>query len=76
MPKGKAKVTSNEIQQLVIARLQQLSAKRGISIGAEGSFTKKELIREVEKGTMIGKKMVKIELNYLRAMKKIALKRR
>lgn len=71
MVRNKAKVTNEEVRELVIARLRQLSPKRGISIGGEGSFTKKELIREVEKGSEIGKKMVKIEMSYLRSLKKL-----
>lgn len=72
MTRKKTKVTNEEVRQLVMARLRQLSPKRGISIGSEGSFTKKELIREVEKKSAIGKKMVKIEMNYLRSLKKFS----
>lgn len=58
----------DEIKQLVIARLQTLPEDVGISIGAEGDFNKNELISHVEQDDDIGKQIVEVEMNFLRAM--------
>ena len=58
-----------EIQELVIARLRTLPDGKEISIGAEGEFTKEELIEHVRADDAIGKKMIAIEMNFLRALK-------
>lgn len=66
----KNKITDAEIRRLVIERLKTLPSEKQISIGDKGSFTKNELINRVELGDDIGKKMIKIELEFLRALKK------
>jgi len=58
-----------EIKELVIARLKTLPEDKGVSIGADGEFTKDELIRHVQEGDEIGKKMVEIEMDFLRSLK-------
>ncbi len=58
------------IKALVIARLETLPPNRKISIGSYGEFTKSELIEHVKREDEIGKKIVEIELEFLRAMKK------
>lgn len=58
-----------EIKELVIARLQTLPEGKEISIGSDGEFTKEELIRHVEKGDEIGKKITEVEINFLRSLK-------
>jgi len=35
------------------------------------AFTKEELIREVKKGTKVGKLMTRVELEYLKGLKNI-----
>jgi len=65
-------VTKNDhIQALVIARLETMPENLAISIGKDGNFNKKDLIKHVKKADAIGKKMVKVELNYLRSLKTI-----
>lgn len=66
---AKSKITGVEIRKLVVARLKTLPSGKQISIGNEGSFTKDELIARVQSGDAVGEKMVKIELEFLRAMK-------
>jgi hypothetical protein len=61
--------TEKEIIDLVVARLQKLPAEKEISIGSSGEFTKDELIEHVKKDDEIGKKMVAIEMDFLRSMK-------
>lgn len=71
MGKRKEKI-KREIKELVIARLEVsgfLPRGKKISIGSSGEFTKDELIEHVKKEDNIGKKIVEIELEYLRAIK-------
>ena len=58
-----------EIKELVIARLRTLPEGRDISIGSDGEYSKNELIKHVEDGDGIGKKIIEIEMNFLRAFK-------
>lgn len=63
-------VSEEEIKKLVIIRLEtSLPSDKKISIGSSGEFTKEELIDHVKKGDAIGKKVVKIELEFLQAFK-------
>lgn len=59
---------SSEIKELVIARLEVLPEDRKISIGAEGEFSKNELIRHVEAGDEIGRQITELELEFLRGL--------
>ena len=58
-----------DIIELVIARLQTLPEGREISVGSERDFTKEELIQHVQSQDEIGKKMVEIEMSFLRSLK-------
>lgn len=60
---------NEEIKKLVIARLEVLPPDKKISIGSFGEFSRDEIIERVEKGDNIGKKMVQIELEFLRSLK-------
>jgi len=57
--------------ELVISRLQTMPENLEISIGSEGTFKKKDLIKHVKKSDPIGKMIVKVELDYLRSLKNI-----
>jgi len=59
-----------EIKEIVIARLETLSPNKKISIGSSGELTRDELIEKVKSGDPIGKKMIQIELEFLRSLKK------
>ncbi|MFH1065331.1 MAG: hypothetical protein V1734_02385 [Nanoarchaeota archaeon] len=61
--------TEKEIKELVIARLETMPSDEKVSIGSAGEFNKEELISEVKKGSSIGKKIIEIEMEFLRAMK-------
>jgi len=65
-----SKVGDAEIRKLVVERLKALSSGRQISIGDKDSFTKEELIKKVESGDPIGQKIIEVELEFLRALKK------
>ena len=61
--------TEKEIIDLVVARLQNLPSNKDISIGSSGEFTKDQLIDHVKNDDEVGKKMVAIEMDFLRSMK-------
>lgn len=67
---SKKTVTDEEIRKLIVARLRSLSSDKRISIGSEGEFTKDELINRVEKNDKVGKKIIAIQLQYLKSLKK------
>lgn len=67
--KKEDKEKKEEIKKLVIARLDALPPNISISVGSEGHFNKEELIKQIENDTEIGKKMIEIELEYLRKLK-------
>ena len=58
-----------EIIDLVVARLQNLPSNKDISVGSSGEFTKDQLIEHVKKADEVGKKMIAIEMDFLRSMK-------
>jgi hypothetical protein len=62
--------TIQDIQDLVILRLEESSEGRLTLFGFDGSdqYTKQDLIEEVRKGSDIGKKIIDVELNYLRSL--------
>ena len=63
-------MANEEIKKLVIARIASMPESMKISIGAYGSFDKYELIDRIKEGDEIGKKVVEIQMSYLRSMKK------
>lgn len=62
-------VTDEEIKQLVLARLRSFPENLKLSIGSAGEFSKSELISHVNKTDEIGKKIIKIHLEYLKSLK-------
>jgi len=58
-----------EIKEIVIARLDAMPSNKRISIGSFGEFTKEELIKRVKENDPVGKKIIEIELEFLRAIK-------
>ncbi|MDP4012915.1 MAG: hypothetical protein Q8R00_04905 [Candidatus Nanoarchaeia archaeon] len=61
---------SKEIKQLVLVRLETLPSDKKISIGYYGDFEKADLINHVEKEDEVGKKIIEIEIEFLRNFKK------
>ena len=60
---------SETLKDLVTERLDLLSPELVISIGSTGTFTKSELIDHVKKGDEIGRTIIKMEINFLIALK-------
>lgn len=63
-------VNNEEIKDLVISRLETLPENQKVSIGSKGEFSKYQLIDHVKKGDKIGKKIIEVELEFLRSLKK------
>ena len=61
---------TEEIKKIVVARLEILPENKKISIGNFGEFSKDELIENVNKNSEVGNKIIEIELEFLRAMKR------
>lgn len=59
-------------KQIVIARLRQAPPNVKVSFGmSDGRFLDRdELIEQVEEGTEMGRKIVDVQMAYLRALKK------
>ena len=66
----KDKEKQEQLKKLVIARLDTLPPNVSISVGSDGQFNKKELIEQIKNDTNIGKKMIEIEIEYMRMLKK------
>lgn len=60
---------NTEIKEIVIARLQTIPDQFKLSLGGHGVYTKKQVIDEVKQETEVGKKMMEIQINYLRSLK-------
>ena len=69
--KNEAQIISEVIVNLVIARLETIPSNVEISVGGDGSFTVSELIEKVKKRDDIGKKMIEVQLAYLRSLGKL-----
>jgi len=55
-----------DLKNLVMSRLETLPDDIEISVGDLGSFSKTDLIADVEAETEVGKKMIEIELRFMR----------
>lgn len=65
---NKEEIITPEIISIVIARLETIPSNVSISIGGDGSFTVEELIKKVQSGDEIGKKIIEMQLAYLRSL--------
>lgn len=63
-------VITKDVKELVKARLGVLPANINISIGLDGAFKRDELIGHVERGDDIGKKIIQVDMEFLRSLKK------
>ena len=60
---------SEEIKDLVIARLSALPSNIVISIGSAGTFSARDLVKKIRADDEVGKKIVEMQLSYLRSLK-------
>ncbi|MDD5626441.1 MAG: hypothetical protein PHW01_00280 [Patescibacteria group bacterium] len=62
--------TDEEIRKLVVARLKTISPDTIKCIGNAGYYSRDQLIAHVQKGDNIGKTIEKVEMEWLKALKK------
>jgi hypothetical protein len=62
-------LSDDEIRRLVIARLKVLSPETVISLGADGSFSRDEMVQKVQEGDKIGEKLAEIQMEWLQSLK-------
>jgi len=67
--KSKKVEIEEDIKLLVTERLNSLPKDMNISVGSKGSFTREELIEEVEKESEVGRAIVEIQMNFLQSLK-------
>jgi hypothetical protein len=60
-------IVKNE-KELVIARLDAMPENTKLSLGSLGTFSKEELIDRVNKYDDVGKKIIEIEISFLKAL--------
>ncbi|MDE1767102.1 MAG: hypothetical protein KGI27_12650 [Thaumarchaeota archaeon] len=60
---------SKEIKELVIARLEVMPSNMKVSIGSYGTFSKEDLKKHVEEEDAVGKKVIEVQMAFLRAIK-------
>ncbi|MEK9167934.1 MAG: hypothetical protein AAB769_01220 [Patescibacteria group bacterium] len=57
-------------KELVLARLEVLSPELHFSVGADSeSFSRDEMIKQINDNTEVGKDFIKVELEFLRAFR-------
>ena len=59
-----------DIKNVVLARLQTLPKDKVMSIGSVGQLSRNDMIKHVQEEDEIGKKLVRIEMEFLRSLKK------
>lgn len=60
---------SEEVKELVLARLETLPPGAVVSIGSGQELTKEELIKSVKEGSDVGQKIIEIEMSFLQSLK-------
>ena len=59
---------NQEIKETIIARIDAQPSNLRLSIGSSGSLTKEEMIEHVKKEDEIGKQIIRVHLNFLKAI--------
>tara|TARA_Y100000310_G_C20672387_1_gene811022 strand:- start:846 stop:1058 length:213 start_codon:yes stop_codon:yes gene_type:complete len=58
------------VKKIVIERIRNMAPNVKIALGSKGEFlAKNELLEHVTKGTDTGKKIIEIQLRYMKALK-------
>ena len=60
------KITDQEIRNLVVERLKSISDESSLMIGGDKKLTKKDMIKSVKNGDEIGRKIIDMQMTYLR----------
>ena len=59
---------TEDVKELVIARLEIMPPNYKLSIGNQGTFTKDELIKNVKEGSAVGNQIVKMQYSFIKAL--------
>jgi len=59
---------SKDIKQLVKARISVMPSNLKLSVGNHGTFSKEELIDCVEKENMVGKEVIRMQMDFIKAL--------
>ncbi len=58
------------IKRIVIERVKSMAPNVRIALGSKDGFLNKDqLLDEIKKDTLVGKKIIEIQMRYLRALK-------
>jgi len=57
-----------EIKNLVLTRIEIMPQNYKLSIGNKGTFNKKELIESIKKGDDVGKQVISMQMNFIKAL--------
>ncbi|MBU4492873.1 MAG: hypothetical protein KKA61_00720 [Nanoarchaeota archaeon] len=58
------------VEKIVLERIRNMAPNVKIALGSKGEFlSKNDLLNEVTKNTPTGKKIIEIQLRYMRALK-------
>lgn len=68
-------MVDEDVKNLVIARLMTVPKNIKLSIGGLGTFTTDELIERIKREDEVGKKVIEMQLYYLKSLKKGIIKR-
>lgn len=60
---------TNDIKQLVLARLSVLPENIDIAVGSEGSYSKEQILQHVNDVDEVGQQFIDMQLSFLRALK-------
>lgn len=60
------KITDQEIRNLVVERLKAISDETSLTIGGDLKMNKEEMINSVKNGDDTGKKIIDMQMTYLR----------
>ncbi len=64
----KDKKISEDVKELVIARLGIMPSTYKLSIGSEGTFTRNQLIEHVRAEDSVGNQIARMQLNFIKAL--------
>ena len=59
---------TEDVKELVIARLDIMPPNYKLSIGSQGTFTKDELIKHVKDGDLVGNQIAKMQYRFIKAL--------
>ncbi|MCX6815687.1 MAG: hypothetical protein NT120_02455 [Candidatus Aenigmarchaeota archaeon] len=60
----------DDFKEIVIKRLEAMPENVRVSMGSLGTFSREELIDNVNKNTTIGKFILEMQIKYMRSMTK------